>query len=77
MFYRAFAEEVARSLGLNGWVRNAPDGRVEAVFEGQKENIEQAINSCYAGPPAARVHNIDVRWEEFLGEFSSFYVRYF
>jgi acylphosphatase len=77
VFYRAFAEETANSLGLKGWVRNLPDGRVEAVLEGEKEAIEKAVAICRKGPPAARVSNIDVGWEDFKGEFTTFSVKYF
>jgi acylphosphatase len=77
VFYRAFTEDVASSLGLMGWVRNLPDGKVEAVFEGDRNSIQKAITSCHDGPPAARVDNIDLTWEDFTGEFSSFFVKYF
>lgn len=77
VFYRAFTEDIARSLGLLGWVRNLPDGRVEAVFEGERASIQKAVTSCHEGPPAARVDDIDLTWEDFRGEFSSFFVKYF
>lgn len=77
VFYRSFTEDVAHSLGLKGWVKNCGDGKVEAVFEGKKEDIEKAISLCYKGPPAARVSNIDVRWKDFKGEFDTFSTRYF
>jgi len=77
VFYRSFTEEVARSHGLGGWVRNLPDGRVEALMEGEKESIGRAIEACYQGPPAAKVDNIDFQWEDFRGEFTSFSVRHF
>ena len=77
VFYRAFTEDVAQMLALKGWVKNRSDGAVEAVFEGKKEDIESAIRSCYKGPPSSKVNNIDVKWEEFKGEFQSFSVRYF
>lgn len=77
VFYRAFTEDTAHSLGLNGWVKNRSDGSVEAVFEGGKEDIEKAIASCYKGPPASKVSSIDVKWEEFKGEFKSFSVKHF
>lgn len=77
VFYRTFTEDVAHLLGLKGWVKNRNDGNVEAVFEGKKEDIESAIRSCYKGPPAAKVNNIDVKWEIFKGEFDTFSVRYF
>ncbi|GAQ95101.1 acylphosphatase [Thermodesulfovibrio aggregans] len=64
VFYRAFTKEIADSLGLNGWVRNLRDGRVEAVFEGDEERISIAIDRCKEGPPYARVDNIEIIWEE-------------
>lgn len=77
VFYRSFTEDIAQSLRLNGWVKNRSDGKVEAIFEGKKEDIEKAISSCYKGPSAARVNNIDVQWEDFKDEFNTFSVRYF
>ncbi len=76
VFYRAFTRDIAHSLGLNGWVRNLRDGRVEAIFEGEKGLIEKAIKECYSGPPGARVTNIDVEWEEFKGDLKGFSIRY-
>jgi acylphosphatase len=77
VFFRAFTEEVANSLGLNGWVRYTPEGSVEAVFEGEKSDIEKAISDCRNGPPASRVDDVDVLWEDCRDEFGSFRVRYF
>lgn len=77
VFYRAFTEEVALSLNLKGWVRNTPGGDVEAVFEGEKDKIEKAIEMCRKGPPAARVQDIKVEWHDFKGEFSTFTIRYY
>jgi acylphosphatase len=77
VFFRAFTEETARSLGLKGWVRNTPGGDVEAVFEGKKQDIERAIDLCHEGPPASNVTGIDVKWQDFKGEFPSFSVRYY
>ena len=76
VFYRAFIRELAYNLGLNGWVKNLRDGRVEVVFEGEKELIDKAIKECYVGPPGARVTDIDVRWETFIGDQKGFSVRY-
>ena len=50
VFYRAFTEDAAHSLGLKGWVRNCSDGKVEALFEGEKENIEKAIGLLLQRP---------------------------
>jgi acylphosphatase len=77
VFYRAFTEDIAYSFGLKGWVKNRNDGNVEAIFEGKREDIEKAISSCYKGPPASKVTNIDVKWENFKGEFDTFSIRYF
>jgi acylphosphatase len=76
VFYRAFTRELAHSLGLDGWVRNLRDGRVEALFEGEKGTIQKAIQACYAGPPGAIVTNIDIQWETYTGEEKGFSVRY-
>jgi acylphosphatase len=76
VFYRAFIRELAYNLGLNGWVKNLRDGRVETVFEGEKELIDKAIKECYVGPPSARVTDIDVKWETFIGDQKGFSVRY-
>ncbi len=77
VFFRSFTEETACGLGLRGWVRNLPEGSVEAVFEGDRDTIEEAIMKCSKGPPAALVNNVDTRWGKARGEFSSFSVRYY
>ena len=60
VFYRGWSAETARSLGLNGWVRNRRDGTVEMLVEGQEEEVARMIERCRQGPPAARVDRIDV-----------------
>ncbi|NCO68486.1 MAG: acylphosphatase [Nitrospirae bacterium CG_4_10_14_0_8_um_filter_41_23] len=76
VFYRAFTRDLAYNLGIKGWVRNLYDGRVEAVFEGEKGLIDKAVKECYVGPPGARVTDIDVKWETFIGDQKGFSVRY-
>ena len=76
VFYRAFTRSVAAKLGLNGWVRNLYDGRVEALFEGSRDLIEQAIQECRKGPAGSSVRNIEVSWEESSGEYKDFEIRY-
>ncbi|MBI5026018.1 MAG: acylphosphatase [Nitrospirae bacterium] len=76
VFFRANTRNKAHSLGLSGWVRNLPDGRVEAVFEGSKVIVEEAVKWCHKGPTGARVTDVDVRWLEYKGEFRSFDIRY-
>jgi acylphosphatase len=63
VFFRAEAAARARSLGLAGWVRNMPDGAVEAVFEGPQETVESMLRWCEHGPAGARVDAVDVKWE--------------
>jgi acylphosphatase len=63
---------VAAELGLRGWVRNLPDGRVEAVFEGARPACEKALAFVRKGPPSARVSRVVEEWgekEEALDEF--------
>lgn len=76
VYYRAFACDVASSLELKGWARNLQDGRVEIVFEGNKDTIELAIKKCYEGPPASKVTDIDISWENHLEGFNDFMIRY-
>jgi acylphosphatase len=68
VFYRATCAERAREEGLAGWVRNASDGRVEAVFEGPGEAVEAMVAWCREGPPSARVAAVDVAEEDVKGE---------
>jgi acylphosphatase len=76
VFYRAFTREIAHRLRLSGWSKNLRDGRVEAIFEGEKRAIEEAIRECNAGPPGARVTDIDIQWEPYNGNENGFSVRY-
>lgn len=62
--YRMSTWEVANELGLKGWVRNLPDGRVEGVFEGSRDVIEEMIGWCHQGNPSAVVKNVVFVYEE-------------
>ena len=68
VYFRGTAEDEARSRGLTGWVRNTPDGQVEAAFEGEQAAVEAMIAWCHRGPPAARVTGVTVTWEGPRGE---------
>ena len=76
VFFRAETRSEAYSLGVTGWVRNRWNGTVEAVFEGEDQKVRKMIVWCYKGPPAAVVEDVEVGWEEYKGEFTSFSVRY-
>ena len=76
VFFRSETRDEAVKHRVTGWVRNLPDGRVEAVFEGDKEKVEKLIEFCRRGPPGARVAKVEVRWEPYKGEFKDFRIRY-
>ena len=74
--FRMYTEEEARRLGLTGWVRNLPDGRVELVAEGESDAVERLIRWAQSGPPLGRVDGVEAREEPHTGEFSSFRITY-
>ncbi len=76
VFFRAATKREADSLGVKGWVRNTPEGEVEAVFEGEEDVVKMIVDFCKHGPPRARVTKVDVTWENFADEFRSFTVGY-
>lgn len=67
VFFRATTTEEASQLGLSGWVKNLPDGRVEAVFEGDPDAVADMIQWCHTGSPRAQVEDVDVVEEEPAG----------
>ena len=75
VWYRGSMENEAERLGVAGWVRNRPDGAVEAEVEGEREAVEALIAWARHGPPAARVTDVEVRWTEPRGERGRFVVR--
>ncbi len=73
--FRYFTSRTADQYGVTGWVRNLPDGDVEAIFEGRESTVRQMVEWCRQGPPAARVDEVLIDWEEARGEFTNFKVR--
>jgi acylphosphatase len=63
VWYRGSCADQAEQLGVSGWARNLPDGRVEVVAEGGPEAVGKLVEWCHKGPPHARVASIDVRQE--------------
>ncbi len=61
---------------MTGWIKNLRDGRIEAVFEGEKEDVEAMIAFCHRGPSGAAVKSVDVLWEKPTGESDGFRVQY-
>lgn len=72
VYFRTTTEEVARSYGVRGWVKNNPDGTVEAVLEGDDYSVKEVIQWCHSGPPMAKVARVDVTWEKYKNEFDNF-----
>lgn len=76
VFFRTETQDEATRQGVDGWVRNLSDGRVEAVFEGEKDRVERLVEFCRRGPPGARVTGVEVIAENCVGEFRGFRICY-
>ncbi len=76
VFFRQSTRKKAQELGITGYVKNLSDGRVEAVFEGPKEKVEEMIEWARRGSIIARVDGIEVFWEKYQGEFNDFVIKY-
>lgn len=76
VFFRANTRTFALQQGVSGWVKNLPDGQVEAVFEGDEDRVRELIRKCRDEQPHASVTDITVSWESYSGEYSDFTVRY-
>jgi len=72
VFFRGAMCDEARRFGVRGWVRNCPDGTVEAVAEGARAAVDRLIVWAHQGPPGALVTNVDVTWEPAGSELSDF-----
>ncbi len=76
VLFRYTTKEEANLRAVKGWARNLEDGRVEAVFEGAREKVDEMIEFCHYGPPAAKISSVTVTWGEYTGEFKGFSIRY-
>ena len=76
VFFRSETRYEANKHHISGWVLNIPDGRVEAVFEGEEEDVGKIVEFCRTGPPAARIKAVNVTWQPYSGEYTSFEIRY-
>ena len=68
VYYRANTRDTAAELGIDGWVRNLSDGRVEAVFEGSGDAVGEMVEWCHTGSPAAEVDDVEVEYADPEGE---------
>lgn len=74
--FRAYTRSQATTLGVGGWVRNLPDGTVQALFEGEKKKVEEMLAWCRKGPSGARVIKVEISKEPYTGEYEDFDIRY-
>jgi acylphosphatase len=74
--FRYFTRRTAQALDLAGWVKNLPDGTVEAVIEGPRTDVETALAELRQGPAGSRVDRVQVERQDYRGEFEGFGVRF-
>ncbi|MFW5995736.1 MAG: acylphosphatase [Halanaerobiaceae bacterium] len=74
--FRAFVRNQAKMNNINGWVKNLPDGRVEAILTGKRLGVNKIIDKIKEGPRMAEVRDVDIFDETFRGEFASFTIKY-
>ena len=72
VFFRVTTQNEAIKIGVTGWVQNLSDGRVEAVVEGDDEQVDEMLEYLHRGPSGASVDNVECIDEEYVGEFSDF-----
>jgi acylphosphatase len=73
--FRYFAQNAAAREGVTGWVRNLPDGRVEAFVEGDEDAVTRVERTLRSGPAGARIETVDVQDEEASGTLEGFTIR--
>ncbi|MFZ5775148.1 MAG: acylphosphatase [Thermodesulfobacteriota bacterium] len=76
VYFRDYTQQEGRHLGLSGWVRNRPDGSVEAVLEGEAEKVDAMVSWLHTGSPMAKVESVQVSEEQPQGDTSTFAIRY-
>ncbi|MGB6593599.1 MAG: acylphosphatase [Candidatus Nitrosopolaris sp.] len=76
VYFRQNTRIVANRHGVTGWVCNLKDGRVEVLLEGDEADVGQVIEWCHAGPPKATVTDVQIKYEQYTGEFEEFRVNY-
>ncbi len=75
VFFRDETRRSAQRIGVAGWVRNLPDGTVEALFEGDAEAVNAVIEWCHTGSPFANVSEVKVAWQSWVGDMDGFRIR--
>ena len=75
VFFRVKTRHEATKRNVTGWVRNTIKGKVEAIFEGNREAVEKMVDFCRKGPTGAKVTDLTVNWQTYIGEFEDFIIR--
>lgn len=75
VLYRMHAHKKATELGLTGWVRNLPDGRVESYAEGSEEDLEAFVEWCHVGTPASEVEYVEAEWKDEPDQYRDFRIQ--
>lgn len=76
VFFRMETLRTAGQYRISGWVMNRSDGTVEALFEGDTENVDAILEWCHKGPPSAVVRNLEIEEKPYTGQYSDFMIRY-
>jgi len=77
VFFRAYTRDEAVRLGLSGWVRNRPDGTVEALVEGKKDDVEKMVRWFHRGSPNSAVKKVRTAEETPVGDSDTFEIHYY
>ena len=75
VFFRYRAQLEGQQLGLTGWIKNNEDGTVSALVEGEKDKINEFIKWCHQGSDQAKVDEVKVNWQTYMGEFKNFEIK--
>ena len=75
VWFRQSTKNTAEQHGVKGWCRNTPESSVEAVFEGEENDVQAVIDWCRSGPDMARVDDLKIEWKTPTGEFNRFSIR--
>lgn len=76
VFFRDSTRRAAMELNLNGLVRNRPDGTVEIIAEGSREDLDRFVTWTHHGPPSASVNSVEIDFEKATGQYSAFVISY-
>ncbi len=72
VYFRTETQRAAKQKNVMGWVKNRPDGSVEALLEGGEPSVKAMLEWCRQGSPFSRVHHVEIVWEPYVGDFERF-----